>query len=191
LRVYDLANGRFRAWSVPSTDRSILLPESSALSWVGGSRFLTTLLDANLPRNCRPGCVRLLDTAHDGGGSILAGSKTIYSAAAIHRFANWYSVLVTPDGSRIVLNGNAVEREGNKTSFYKPLAYNIALPSGHILSRLTGRVGTGLRALWAGTRNGPTIYGQRTSRVGLTATIYANHRRVPLHLPAKALDAVW
>jgi RNA polymerase sigma factor (sigma-70 family) len=28
-------------------------------------------------------------------------------------------------------------------------------------------------------------------RVGLTATIYANHRRVPLHLPAKTLDAVW
>ena len=190
IRVYDLADGKFLAWSVPSTIQSTLLSASSALSWVGGNRFLATLLDANLPRNCRHGCVRLLDTTH-GGGSILAASKTIFATTAIHRLASWFSALVTPDGSRMVLSGAAGKRAGNLTNFDKPLAYDIALPSGRILSRLTGRVGTGLRPLWAGTSSGPTIYGQVGPHIGLTATIYAGHRRVPLHLPARSLSAVW
>ena len=103
--------------------------------------------------------MRLLDTTH-GGGSILAASKTIFATTAIHRLASWFSALVTPDGSRMVLSGAAGKRAGNLTNFDKPLAYDIALPSGCILSRLTGLAAQGSGRCGPGTRSGPTIYGQ-------------------------------
>jgi hypothetical protein len=63
------------------------IAESDTRSWVDGNRFLATLLSANLPRNCRIACVRLLDTAQSGGGSILAASKTIFDKPLVYNIA--------------------------------------------------------------------------------------------------------
>lgn len=188
LRVYDLADGSFRVWSIPSLDQPILREESHALSWVDGDRFLATLIGTTQPRSCRPGCVRLLDTTR--GGSFLAASKVILAAARLRRNTIWSGALVAPDGSRIVLAGSAGKRQGTVTDFDKPLVY-IVRPSGQVLFRLTARIGTGLRPVWVGAQGSPVILSQFRLHVGLTAAIYAQHRRIPLRLPDRSIEAVW
>jgi hypothetical protein len=190
LRVYNLASGQARTWSLPAAQRSVF-PGIMTPSWDAGNRFIATLVDSSASKSCRSGCVQLLDTTK-GGGNILTASKTIFATATIHlAAAAWLRVLVTPDGSRLLLTGSIdIAPSGQKISTL-PLLYSIASQSGHVLSHQTGRSGTDPRPLWASDRAALTILGEPDQH-GLTAAwISSRHRRVVLHLPAHTLQAAW
>jgi hypothetical protein len=190
LRVYDLADGRVRTWTLPPAGRSVS-PGIISPSWDNGDRFLVFLVYNNKPRKCAAGCVQLLDTTR-ASGNILAASKTVLSTAAIHRYVSWSSVLVSPEGSRAVLVGMAGKRLGTGASdFTTPVVYDIAVPSGHILSHLTGQKDAELVPLWVGAGARLTILAQPRSDGTITAALYGPHGREPLRLPAGAAQAVW
>jgi hypothetical protein len=190
LRVYNLANGQTRVWSLSYHVRTAS-PGINSPTWDGGSRFLSTLVYTNTPKSCAAGCVQLLDTTR-AGGNILATSKTIFSTAAIHRQAGWDNIFIAPDGSRMILTGMAGKRlKTGVSSLDTPLAYEIATPSGRILSHLTGRPGTDFLPWWVGPRAKLVIFGQPGPHHTVTAVIYSRHKRVPLRLPAHTREASW
>lgn len=190
LRVYDVANGHFRSWTLASHDRTAA-PGINSPSWVGGDRFLAALVYTSKPRSCTLGCIQMLDTTR-GGGSILTASKTIFRTPRTHKYAAWDSVTVAQDGSRVLLAGMAGRhlRKG-VSEFSIPLLYDIAAPSGRILSHQRGPAGVNFIPLWAGPRGRLTIIGQPRRNGTITATIYSGRGRTPLRIPASTIQAAW
>jgi hypothetical protein len=190
LRVYDLTNGTFRVWSLPNSETTAS-PAISSPSWVGGDRFLVALVYAKTPGRCLVGCVELLDTLH-ADSSILTASKTIFATASLHRIATWDSILVNTGGSRLILAGLTGRRQKDGSSLYDTaVLYNVTVPSGHVVSHLSDKSGNNFLPLWAGRKAGLMIIGRPSGEIAIMASVYSQHQRTPLRLPANTLDATW
>ncbi len=188
LWVYDLTNGTFHVYSLPNS-QTAASPAISSPSWSGGNRYLAALVYAKVPARCKVGCIELLDTLH-ADSSITIASKTIFATASLHRVAMWDSVLVNTGGSRVLLAGlTGKQGKDGWSTFGTAALYTIA--SGHVVSHLTDKRGNNFLPLWAGAKPGLMIIGRPSGDFSISASVYSQHRKVPLHLPANTLGAAW
>ncbi|HET9896460.1 MAG TPA: hypothetical protein VFQ44_16155 [Streptosporangiaceae bacterium] len=77
------------------------------------------------------------------------------------------------------------------TAVSGPLLYDIAAPSGRILSHQTGRTGADLNPLWTSARARIAIIGQPRRDGTITATIFSSRGQVLLGIPPRTLQAAW
>ena len=192
VRVYDLADGSYRTWYLPGDDESAV-PGVSSPSWVAGSRFLAILAYSSKPRSCTAGCVQLLDTT-TSGGNVMAASRTICRTAALHRLVSWSTVLVTPDGSQVLIAGMAGKplRSG-AYEFYLPVVYDFSVRSGHLRWHLAGQSGEDLFPLWVSANARFFILSRpNPDRIAsISAAIYGPRGTFGVRLPAQTLNVAW
>jgi hypothetical protein len=192
VRVYDLAHGGSRTWLLPRGDASGC-PGVNSPSWAADGRSLVLLISSSKPHGCIAGCVQLLDTT-TSGGNLMADSKTIFRTTKVHRLVSWSNVLVTPDGSHILIAGMAGKMLTNGMSeFYLPVVYDFTTQSGQVGPPFIGQRDENLFPLWV-TANARFFILSRPNpdAIGsVSAAIYGPRGKFKVRLPAQTLNAAW
>ncbi len=187
IKVFDLTTGKSGTWYVPLR----LATASPALSspvWDAGDRYLAVMV-ATKSNRCRLSCVELLDTSRPG----VFPPKPLFHTTAIPAYVDWNTLLVSPDGSRLVLAGLAGKKYKHGVSiFATPVLYDISSKTGRIQSHLRKRSGGSLNPLWTNPDTGLLIIARPESdNLHITAHVYHQGKRIPLPLPPHTTLAAW
>ncbi|HUC56335.1 MAG TPA: hypothetical protein VMA95_02975 [Streptosporangiaceae bacterium] len=154
----------------------------SAPSWDAGNRYLAYLKRV---RMSLPGQVATIDTDH-------LGAKTSVTFYPKHQKVHWSGLLVTPDGSRLILAGLAGRAAGSGTIYSDPVIYEVARPSGRPLLHITRDFSGELLPVWASANGNSLIVIRRNdSSPHISAAIYSGGKATPLPLPSGTRLAAW
>ena len=136
LRVYDLATGGFRSWSLPGGDAGVFPFEDIAgPSWEANGRFLALTVSSG---RCNY-CVRLLDTASQAA-TVQGASRIIVRPPVIHsQWVDWTTTLLSPDGRRVLRSVTICVPSGKNECYDVAHVYGYSARSGRRLLALSNR----------------------------------------------------
>ena len=109
-----------------------------------------------------------------------------------HQKVVWDGVLVSPDGSRLLLAGRVGRTKGRGTSYVNPVLYTVPVRHARKISHITGHFSGQLYPLWSNPDASLVIVARRVDgNVHITVAAYMGSKRIPLKLPADTMMAAW